>query len=114
LNGPSRKGVPFVYNFVTKSGQYSQYLFSTISPVELWAFSTTAEDATLRSQLTDELGSASKARHILASEFPGGSAKEAIEKLVEATSDPSVTKDPYTYLIRELKKKYNMITVGVD
>lgn len=114
LNGPSKKGVPFVYNFVTTNGQYSQYLFSTISPVELWAFSTTAEDATLRSQLTEELGSAGKARSILASEFPGGSAKETIEKLVEATSDPSITKDPYTYLIRELKKKYDMITIGLD
>lgn len=114
LNGPSKKGVPFVYNFVTKNGQYSQYLFSTISPVELWAFSTTAEDATLRSQLTEELGSAGKARSILASEFPGGTAKDAIEKLVANNDDPSIVKDPYTYLIRELKKKYNMITIGVD
>ena len=34
----------------------TQLLTSTLGPIELWAFSTTAEDARLRNNLYKELG----------------------------------------------------------
>jgi intracellular multiplication protein IcmB len=105
LNGPSSKGVPFVFNFTTKTGVYSQYLYSTISPVELWAFSTTSEDVVLRGMLTDRLNSASLARRVLAREFGGGGSKKYIEDLVSNSVDPDVIKDPYSYIIESLVEK---------
>lgn len=112
LNGPSKNGVPFVFNFVTKNGTYSQFLYSTISPVELWALSTTAEDAALRSRLTESLGSANKARNILAKEFPSGTAKKDIEKLVENTTEDYIVKDPYSYFVDKLMEKYNELNLA--
>lgn len=109
LNGPSSLGVPFVFNFTTKKGAYSQYLMSTISSIELWAFTTTAEDSTLKERLNIELNSPAKARRILAKEFPNGSAKDYIEKLVEESGDPRIASNPYAFLISKLNKKYKDI-----
>lgn len=108
LNGPTSEGAPFVFNCSTKTGNYSQFLYSTLSPVELWSLTTTAEDATLRDRLTEELSSSLEARRILSLAFKGGSAKGRIEKIISTHSNPEVVKDPYTYLINQLKKKYNV------
>jgi intracellular multiplication protein IcmB len=52
-----------------------------LGPIELWAFSTTAEDAMVRNQLYRHLGPA-EARRFLALLFPNGSvAKELAERL---------------------------------
>lgn len=109
LNGPSSAGVPFIFNCKTKSGDYSQFLYSTLSPIEIWSLTTTAEDVTLRDRLSEELGSVSKARTILAKAFPSGSAKSNIETIQTKNSDPNVTKDPYSFLIKRLKDKFDLI-----
>ena len=89
INGPSSAGAPFLYIFNTKKGNYSKFLYSTVSSVELWAFSTTSEDVQLRTMLTEKLDAVS-ARQILAKEFPSGTAKEYIEKLMEESGKPAL------------------------
>ena len=67
--------------FATKTGVSIQLLTLTLGPVELWAFSTTAEDATVRNLLYRHIGPA-EARRFLASLFPNGSvAKEIATRL---------------------------------
>lgn len=79
-NGPTSKGAPFLVQFATKKGASSQFLVSSISPVEAWAFSTTAEDVLIREALYARIGP-QEARRLLARAFPGGSAKEEVERL---------------------------------
>lgn len=55
-----------------------QLLTLTLGPVELWAFSTTAEDATVRNHLYRHLGPA-EARRLLAALFPNGSVAKELE-----------------------------------
>jgi intracellular multiplication protein IcmB len=57
----------------------TQLLTCTLGPVELWAFSTTAEDAHIRNQLYKRLGPV-ETRRVLASIFPSGSAKKYLEQ----------------------------------
>jgi intracellular multiplication protein IcmB len=67
----------------------TQLLTNTLGPIELWAFSTTAEDARLRNQLYLKLGP-KETRRVLANLFPGASVKKLVEsrlaKLKETTS----------------------------
>ncbi|MCP0913186.1 MULTISPECIES: type IV secretion protein IcmB [Legionella] len=71
VHGPREGGATFLAQFATKSGVNVQLLTLTLGPIELWAFSTTAEDATVRNQLYRHLGPA-EARRFLASLFPNG------------------------------------------
>jgi intracellular multiplication protein IcmB len=56
----------------------TQLLTNTLGPIELWSFSTTAEDARLRNSLYLKLGP-KEARRVLANLFPSGSVKSLIE-----------------------------------
>ncbi|MBW3243574.1 hypothetical protein KUV57_12950 [Epibacterium sp. DP7N7-1] len=79
LNGPSSRGAPLWALFKTKAhGQVRQELLLTLGPAELWAFSTTADDVALRSELYKEIGPKAT-RQVLAARYPGGSAKSDIE-----------------------------------
>jgi intracellular multiplication protein IcmB len=78
VHGPREGGATFLAQFATKSGMNTQLLTSTLGPVELWAFSTTAEDARIRNKLYQKLGPA-EARRVLANIFPSGSVKALIE-----------------------------------
>ena len=53
-------------------------LSATLGPLELWAFSTTAEDAAIRNRLYEKLGQ-SRARAVLAYKYPDGTARSDIE-----------------------------------
>lgn len=82
LTGPSSRGAPVWVLFKTKDfGQVRQELLLTLGPAELWAFSTTTEDVALRSELYRQIGPQAT-RRVLASRFPGGSAKAEIEKRI--------------------------------
>lgn len=109
LNGPTSRGVPFVFNCVTKEGRYSQYLYATLSPIELWALTTTAEDASLRDRLTEELGDSSLARRLLAEQFKGGTAKSYIEKKQQAATTTEETAAIIPNIIKSLKNKHGYI-----
>lgn len=79
VHGPREGGATFLAQFATKSGMNTQLLTSTLGPIELWAFSTTAEDARLRNKLYQKIGPA-EARRVLANIFPNGSVKSLVEK----------------------------------
>ncbi len=82
VHGPREGGATFLAQFATKAGMNTQLLTSTLGPVELWAFSTTAEDARVRNKLYQKIGPA-EARRVLANIFPSGSLKALVESRLE-------------------------------
>jgi intracellular multiplication protein IcmB len=78
VHGPREGGATFLAQFATKSGMNTQLLTTTIGPIELWSFSTTAEDTQIRNKLYQHLGP-QEARRVLANLFPSGSIKSIIE-----------------------------------
>ncbi len=79
VHGPREGGATFLAQFATKEGMNTQLLTLTLGPIELWAFSTTVEDANLRNRLYHHLGPV-EARRVLARLFPNGSIKKLVEK----------------------------------
>jgi intracellular multiplication protein IcmB len=79
VRGPQAGGGTFLAKFYTKQGIYTLLLTSTLGPIELWAFSTTAEDVALRNKLYDKL-TPKVARRVLGERFRNGSAKDEIDK----------------------------------
>lgn len=119
VHGPTSHGSTFIAQFVTKRGMNTQLLTSTISPVELWAFSTTTEDVRIREALYREIGPVS-ARQLLAEQFPKGSATDEIE--AELKNDPTKTignvcDDVVKVLVdryrRQLRRK-KLVDIGTD
>lgn len=93
VHGPRQGGATFLVQYATKNGINIQLLTLTLGPVELWAFSTTAEDTVVRNQLYRHLGPA-EARRVLASLFPSGSiAKEIEARLAIMKVDTSFIED---------------------
>jgi intracellular multiplication protein IcmB len=86
VHGPRLGGATFLAQFATKSGVNIQLLTLTLGPVELWAFSTTAEDATVRNQLYRHLGP-SEARRLLSVLFPNGSVAKEIENRLNSMKE---------------------------
>lgn len=78
VHGPRQGGGTFLVQYATKNGVNVQLLTLTLGPVELWAFSTTAEDVAIRNQLYRHLGP-TEARRLLAALFPNGSVAKEIE-----------------------------------
>ncbi|KTC66529.1 protein IcmB (DotO) [Legionella adelaidensis] len=78
VHGPREGGATFLAQFATKGGVSVQLLTLTLGPIELWAFSTTAEDAAVRNRLYRHLGPA-EARRFLASLFPSGTVSKEIQ-----------------------------------
>jgi intracellular multiplication protein IcmB len=81
LRGPGPGGAPFLAILQMKDGRHEHMLVNTLGPMELWAFSTTAEDVGLRNRLYNSLGPG-EARRRLAKRFPKGTAKDEIERRV--------------------------------
>lgn len=74
LRLPGKGGGVFLARFETNQGPYTMLLSATLGPIELWAFSTTAEDTAVRNKLYERLGPG-RARKVLSIVYPGGSAK---------------------------------------
>lgn len=83
VHGPRQGGATFLAQFSTKNGVNVQLLTLTLGPIEIWAFSTTTEDATIRNRLYQHLGPA-EARRFLASLFPTGSITKEISERLDA------------------------------
>ncbi|MGE3919453.1 MAG: type IV secretion protein IcmB [Gammaproteobacteria bacterium] len=83
VHGPREGGATFLAQFSTKYGMNTQLLTATLGPIELWAFSTTAEDAHIRNQLYKRLGP-KETRRVLATLFPSGSVAKVIEARMNA------------------------------
>jgi len=86
LTGPKASGAPCLLVLGTTDGRYEQHLINTLGPIELWAFSTSAEDVLIRNRLYSRLGAA-QARRVLAANFPGGSARSEIRRRVTMAMD---------------------------
>lgn len=92
VHGPRQGGGTFLAQFATKQGMNTQLLTNTLGPVELWAFSTTSEDAFIRNQLYDRIGPR-VARQVLASLYPSGSIASVIERRMIELKDSGLLKD---------------------
>ncbi len=86
LTGPSADGAPVFAALNTHGGEVRQLLLHRMGAAELWAFSTTAEDVSLRQELSMRVGPV-KARAILAKEWPSGTARQAIQRLRDAAAE---------------------------
>ena len=86
LTGPKSIGAPALVVIGSTSGRYEQHIYNTLGPIELWAFSTSAEDVSIRNRLYSILGAA-RARQMLAMKYPGGSARNEIRRRVLANSE---------------------------
>lgn len=83
LTGPTKAGAPLLAVLALKDGKYEQFLYNTLGPIELWAMSTTAEDAEIRRRLYTKIGPVA-ARTRLAEHFPSGTARPEIERRINA------------------------------
>jgi len=103
VHGPRQGGATFLAQFATKRGINVQLLTLTLGPIELWAFSTTAEDASVRNELYRHLGPA-EARRLLASLFPSGSVSKVLEdRLTSMREDEGlITEEKRSGIIDEL------------
>ncbi|WP_231365834.1 MULTISPECIES: hypothetical protein [unclassified Thioalkalivibrio] len=83
IHGPKAGGSSMIFRHQTKTGWNYQLLKFAKGPMELWAFSTTSEDAKLRDEMGRRIGD-KEARRALAARFPSGSAKNEIEKRMDS------------------------------
>ncbi len=86
LTGPKAIGAPCLLVLGTTDGRYEQHIYNTLGPIELWALSTSSEDVNIRTRMYQLLG-AGRARQMLSSRFPGGSARDEIRRRVLAKSE---------------------------
>lgn len=113
VHGPRHGGATFLAQFATKSGINIQLLTLTLGPIELWAFSTTAEDASVRNQLYRHIGPA-EARRFLAALFPNGTVtKEISERLNQVKAGGGFVEDEVKLsvvdnLIKDILKAYSI------
>lgn len=110
VHGPRAGGGTFLAQFATKEGMHTHLLTNTIGPVELWAFSTTAEDAFVRNALYDRIGPRT-ARQVLASMYPSGSIASIVEQRLSELKDSGMLKEDSSKgilqtLIEEIVENY--------
>jgi len=86
VHGPRYGGGTFLVQYATKEGINVQLLTLTLGPIELWAFSTTAEDVVVRNHLYRQLGPL-EARRFLALLFPGGSIVKELNKRLNVSEE---------------------------
>jgi len=91
LTGPKASGAPALLVLGTTEGRFEQHLINTLGPIELWALSTSSEDVAIRTRLYDKLG-ASRARQMLAANFPGGSARGEIKRRIIMLAEKGETR----------------------
>lgn len=78
VHGPREGGATFLAQYATKEGINVQLLTLTLGPIELWAFSTTAEDVQVRNELYHRIGPR-ETRRVLATLFSSGTVAKVLE-----------------------------------
>ena len=104
LNGPSRKGAPFLALMNLKDGVHEHLLYNTLGPQELWAFSTTPQDAALRNSLYKRVGP-KRARVALARSYPDGSVVPEIEARLARLMESGMRDIDKSQIIEDLEKE---------
>jgi len=79
LHGPGPGGAPFLAILQIENSKYEQLLVNNLGPIELWALSTTPDDAALRNRLYEAVGFQEALRR-LSKVFPAGSAQKEVER----------------------------------
>jgi len=110
VHGPRAGGGTFLAQFATKQGVNTQLLTNTIGPIELWSFSTTAEDARVRNELYERIGPGN-ARRVLASLYPSGSIAYVVEQRLASLKESGMlnenaSKGVIAELIDEIISEY--------
>jgi intracellular multiplication protein IcmB len=103
--GPQKSGVNFLAQFITKAGVNTQLLTATFGAVELWALTTTAEDAYIRDHLYELTKSPAHVRQMLAERFQDGTVKSYVE-ILSRKSMEKTTKHLCDDIIHELFERY--------
>ena len=116
VHGPREGGATFLAQFATKEGINTQLLTSTLGPIELWSFNTTAEDSDTRNRLYRKIGPA-EARRVLATLFPSGTVTKYLEDrlvnirekggLIDTDVKASVIEELVNVIIDEYTKNPN-------
>ena len=101
LHQPDRRGASMIAIQRTNRGRSVQQVTNTLSPVLIWAFSTTTEDEALRSRLSAAIG-LKEALSILAKVFPGG-AKSTVEKRRQENAESGEKTDVIADIVEEMK-----------
>lgn len=106
VHGPREGGATFLAQFATKEGMNTQLLTLTLGPIELWAFSTTVEDANLRNRLYQHLGPL-ETRRVLARLFPNGTIKKLVEKRLANLKEEQglITEDSRLGLVEQIAEE---------
>lgn len=89
VNGPTKEGSSMIYIGTIKGaqdGRLEQCLRLTVGPREMWAYSTTHEDVYIRKYMAEQYG-LDVSLSVLASEFPGGSAKPFLSNYTDKELD---------------------------
>ncbi len=112
VHGPRVGGGTFLAQFATKEGMNTQLLTNTLGPIELWAFSTTAEDAYIRNALYDRIGPKA-ARQILSKMYPSGSVAQVVERKLLELRDAGELSDESSQnvlqnIIQEILQQYQV------
>ena len=111
VHGPRAEGVTFLARFETVNGSYSSLLTLTVGAMEMWALNTTVESVAIRKRLYERIGP-KRARVILASAFPSGSAKSYVEdrkaelRQNEGVIDEAAEENIYDQIVEELLRRY--------
>jgi intracellular multiplication protein IcmB len=102
LTGPKPSGAPVLLILSTTEGRYEQHLINTLGPIELWSLSTSSEDVVVRDRLYARIG-AVRARRLLATVFPGGTARHEIRRrIVMRTERGELTVNAQAAVLQEL------------
>lgn len=102
LTGPKALGAPCLFVMGSTDGRYEQHLYNTLGPIELWALSTSSEDVAIRNRLYARLG-AGRGRQMLASNYPGGSARNEIRRRVLTRSEDNESRSAMiSFIIQEI------------
>lgn len=109
LNGPTHEGVPFVVKHSTTSGDFTQFLYGTMSPMEMWAFTSTEEDVDMIERAELAFGE-NNALNILSKAFPEGSIKKKVEQMSTSEQYKDLD-DPIGYIMKKVKEKYKDLVI---
>ncbi len=110
-NGPTPSGAPFLVYLKTKVGNYVQLLYSSISPIEYWALTTTPQDVAVRSKLYSIIGQVA-ARRVLADRFPSGVTEEV--KRLKSVMTESSLEDPTDIIVDKLVQEHRIKSTGAQ
>lgn len=106
VTGPGPSGAPFLGFFKLKKNNFCQLLWSSIGSIEKWATSTTSEDVEIRRALYAQIGTVN-ARKVLAELYPGGTAKDTIERLRNEFAEEGLKVNAIDYVVKECLKHFN-------